>query len=224
MNSTTHSACRWLASSSVPTIIAVLLLTFVSSAKADTVFIVGNSTGVLSTATVNCSFNSATNTFTFSVTNTSPFDARITGIGFDLMAGDFNGNQSSGLSGFTGSNPGAFTFVDGPLGNVPQFNSAVLDFGWTTGPNFAGGSPNDGIAPGASLTFTVMGAAFTGMTESQICNAIFVRFQRVGPNGEGSDVGGPGPPVPEPASMLLFGSGLLGAAYVLRGRRRSKGK
>ena len=227
MRRTSHSRYRCIASLGAPIIVALLLLTFVSAAKADTVLIVGNSTGVLSTATVNCSFNSATNTFTFSVTNTSPFDARITGIGFDLVAGDFSGNQSSGLSGFTGSNPGAFTFIDGQLGNVPQFNNAVLDFGWTTGPNFGGGSPNDGIAPGTSLTFTVTGAAFTGMTESQICNAVFVRFQRVGPNGEGSDVGrpgGPGTPVPEPASMLLFGSGLLGAAYILRSRRRSRRK
>ncbi|HEX5708419.1 MAG TPA: cistern family PEP-CTERM protein [Pyrinomonadaceae bacterium] len=197
---------------------AIFTLALSSVARADEIQIVGNSTGSLSTATVNCVFNSATNTFTFTVTNTSPFDARITGIGFDIGPGN--------ISGFSGGNVAGFTFSDGNLGNVPQFNSANLDFGWTTGNsgNFNGGSPNNGLAPGNSLTFTVSGAAFAGMTEEQICNAIFLRFQRVGANGEGSDVGrpgGPNEPVPEPATLLLLGTGVAGVAARIR-RRRNK--
>ena len=197
---------------------------FVSSTKASSITIVGNSTGSLSTATVNCTFNAQTNTFTFTITNTSPFDARITGIGFDLPPA---GNASaSGLNGFTGNvtfQPAgvAFVFSDADLGNVPQFNSAVLDFGFITGSNFAGGDPNQGLPPGIDpgdeATFTVTGAAFSGFTEEQICNAIFVRFQRVGANGEGSDVGTP-QPIPEPASMLLLGTGLVGVAAFARKR------
>lgn len=109
---------------------------------------------------------------------------------------------------------------------MPQFNSAVLDFGFTTGNsgNFNGGFPNNGIAPGASLTFTVSGAGFgNGLTEQMLASAIYVRFQRVGANGEGSDVGRPGQPnaVPEPMTMLIFGTGLAGIAARAR-RRKTK--
>ena len=201
--------------------LTALFLLNVSIAKADTIQIVGNATGSLATATVVCSFNSQTNTFTFTITNTSAFDARITGIGFDLPpAGNASG---SGLNGFSGANVAGFSFGDGDLGNVPQFNSAALDFGWTTGSstNFSGGSPNDGIAPGNSLTFTVTGP-FAGFNETQICNSILVRFQRVGANGEGSDVGTPGTPVPEPTSMLLLGTGLFGVMGVVRRKLQTR--
>ena len=205
----------------VLTVCALILLS-AATATADTISIVGNTNGSLSTATVNCSFNAQTNTLTFTITNTSPFDARITSIGYDLPPW---GNASdSGVNGFAGANVAGFTFNDGDLGNVPQFNSAVLDFGWTTGNsgNFSGGSPNDGIAPGNSLTFIVSGAGFAGLTEEQICNSILVRFQRVGANGEGSDVGTPGTPVPEPASMFLLGTGLVGVMGAVRRKLKTR--
>jgi hypothetical protein len=184
------------------------------TARADTITITGVNSGQLATATVVCEFNSQTNTFTFTITNTSSngSTATITSIGYDLPP---LGNASaSGLNGFTGmqapSLSSTFNFSDADLGNVPAgFNNVVLDFGFTTGPsgNFSGGSPNDGLAPGESASFIVSGSAFTGFTEAQICNAIFVRFQNV-PAPFGSDVGVPG--VPEPSTILLLGSALVG--------------
>ena len=205
---------------------AVLVLCGVSTnVRADTITISGVNSGQASTATIVCEFNSQTNTFTFTITNTSAITqpgstSTITGIGYDLPP---LGNASaSGLNGFTGmqapSLSSTFDFSDGALGNVPAgFNNVVLDFGFTTGPsgNFNGGSVNDGLLPGESASFTVTGAAFTGFTESQICNAIFVRFQNV--PVAGSDVGTPGQ-IPEPSSILLLGSALVGLGGYARRR------
>ena len=204
--------------------LAALLVFASATVRADTITVSGVNSGQASTATVVCEFNSQTNTFTFTITNTSALTqpgstSTITGIGFDLPP---LGNASaSGLNGFTGMQAASassnFDFSDGDLGNVPvSFNNVVLDFGFTTGPsgNFNGGSVNDGLLPGESASFTVSGAAFTGFTESQICNAIFVRFQNV--PVAGSDVGTS--TIPEPSTLMLLGSALVGLGGYARRR------
>jgi len=193
-----------------------------SAANAATLIVFGtNSPGdATASGSITCC---GSDTLNLSLTNTSPYAASITGVGFDLVAGDFSGN-SSGLNGFTGTSSSAdFTFSDGTLGNVPLFSTAVLDFGYLTGSNFNGGNPLDGIAPMETVNFTVTGP-FGGLTEAQIMAALFVRFQQVGEDGRGSDVGRAlnVTAVPEPASMLLFGTGL--AALARRRFRRSTGK
>ena len=209
---------------------AVAVITCLSAnAQADTITVTGVDSGQFSTATVVCEFNAATNTFTFTITNTSHLTqpgstSTITAIGFDLPP---TGNASaSGLNGFTGSQApslsSTFTFSDGDVGNVSHgFNSTVLDFAFLTGPsgNFSGGQVNLGLLPGESASFTVSGAGFAGFTEAEICNAIFVRFQNVPDEGGsgGSDVGVPGN-IPEPSTMLLLGTALVGLGGVVRRR------
>ena len=212
-----------------------LILLSAATVKADTITIVGKDSGAASTATVTCTFNSQTNTFTFTITNTSPVGSTITGIGFDLVPGDFPGTDesSTGLNGFSGNQTGAvppassvFTFSDGALGNVPHGfgNSVVLDFGFITGGDFANGMVGSGIAPGESATFTVSGNLFANFTESAICNAIFVRFQNVpgDAGGGGSDVGVPNGEIPEPTSMLLLGTGLIGVVGAVRRKLKAR--
>ena len=209
----------------VCSLVTLLVLAGAATVRADTITISGVNSGQAATATVVCEFNSQTNTFTFTITNTSAITqpgstSTITGIGFDLPP---LGNASaSGLNGFTGTQAPSlssnFTFSDADLGAVPAgFNNVVLDFGFTTGPsgNFNGGSVNDGLLPGESASFTVTGAAFSGFTDQQICNAIFVRFQNV--PVAGSDVGTPGQ-IPEPSSILLLGSALVGVGGYARRR------
>lgn len=195
----------------------VMLLTLaIGAATAQAATIVdftGNTNGSLASGTITLDLAADQLSFTASMTNTSPFNAVLTGFGFDLGSSLLYSGSPDPITNPAGVN---FDFTDGDLGNVPQFASANLDFGYLTGANFAGGNPGDGLSAFQTMNFMISGS-FAGMTEAEILSGLFVRFQQVGLDGELSDVANP-TPIPEPASLLLFGTGL---AYLARRRMRS---
>ena len=197
---------------------AVVMMALNSVARADSFTITGiNGTGV--TASIS-NYSLVGNQFTFTITNTSVAPGStgtITNIGFALPGDRPNSytlvsstNSNYNLAFDLNATSGAQNFVssfDVVLSNKSNGNAT-----------FGGGSVNNGIVGGSSATFTIAGD-FSGLTADQVAHAIFARFQAV--NGEGSDVAGNGTaPVPEPMTMILFGTGLAGVAARVRRRRQ----
>lgn len=194
-------------------------------------------------------FNYASGILDVSVTNTSAlltdptnslsYDPRITAIAFNLP--DNIGNLSS---------------TDFPDKWMPIFQDnkrnwidtpmplGLFDIAAVTGPNFNGGSPKNGIAIGDTLNFRFMFEAratseFSDFDTIDFLNALSygskkndtlfplaVRFQRTGPNGEGSDVGvpeniiNPIMIVPEPSTLILISLGIMLSVLITRSKTK----
>jgi hypothetical protein len=199
---------------------AIAMFALSSAARADTITLIGvNGTGV--TAQVS-NYSLVGNTFTFTIKNTSVAPnttGAITNIGFDL-SGNRSGFTLVSSSNSNYSLVGATKITSGAqnVTNSTDFDTTL--FNGNGNPTFGGGSVNNGIAGNTSATFSISGD-FSGLTADQIARSIFARFQNVNPGGSDVATSTPGS-VPEPMTMILFGTGLAGVAARARKRRNGK--
>jgi hypothetical protein len=127
-------------------------------------------------------YNTGVSVACFKVRNTSPYDAVITAIGLELPGdyGDFNLVL-----------PSASIFhTDSAVTMEPLVSERVLDFAFLTGPRFHSDGGKLGLHPSTDFTDMCVSGRFpAGMTIETMLNGLFVRFSRVGPDGNLRDVG-----------------------------------
>lgn len=187
---------------------ALMMLTISAAAYADPVTLAQGQSVTFTFQSANFSGTSATVTYTlignelrFTATNTSTDNTRIKGIGIDSTP-----DLSVGTSSFSGG-LAAFSYSSGGggLGNMEAISSSAgnktLNKGQTGSGVFTlSGSP-------AFITF----------------DAVTIHFISL-PNGDSEKVNGNPPPnpIPEPATMVLLGTGLAGVASRIRKRNKAR--
>ena len=127
-------------------------------------------------------YNTGVSVACFNVRNTSPHNAIISAVGLELP-GD-NGD-------FTLVLPADSNFkLASQVDLAPFYPERVLDFAFLTGPRFNADGGKRGLLPSNQFTtFCAAGRYPAGLSIEMMLNFVYVRFTRVGPEGNLSDIG-----------------------------------
>lgn len=186
---------------------ALLTMTLSAAAYADPVTLAQGQSVTFTFQSANFPGTTATVTYTlqgnqllFTATNTSTNNTRIKGIGINSSP-----NLSVGSSSFSGG-LSAFSYSSGGggLGNMEAIASST-------------GSTTLNRNQTGSGSFTLSAAP-----ASIVFDQVTIHFISL-PNGDSEKVNGvPNAPIPEPATMVLLGTGLAGVAARMRKRRKAQ--